>query len=385
MLLPVILAVLILCAAKKETVLNVALYPYVPDQTRFQQSIEAAWSELHPEIELNFVSWDCYAEDPTEDLDLFVYDAAYLYDFLERGYLLPLSKEDIRDADDFFPYALSACQADGITYALPQLLCTNLLYVREDDTEMKAVNNVYDLYQIIDDERPTDPANGAGLLVLWPDAVTLALWYLEIKTDLEQTYSEWFVCPDRDDLDPEVLEILDMVQTMSAEASTAALVSDGSQYPYGTRFADGYGRAFIGYSEDMYAMGNEAENVAFRRFSLSDEEDIPMVYADIASINAKIPIEKRELALELLNIITGKETLVEAFSPAEDNQFPQYLLGARAGIYDELAEDYPIYGELKAIVSDPSCRVVLFRPSGRDMTLKAADVFKPFLLVQKAG
>ena len=379
MILPVLLAALLLCAAKRETELTVALFPYVPDEARFQQKIEAAWNELHPEVELNFVSWDCYLEDPAEDLDVFVYDAIYLHDFLEKGYLLPIPEESIRDIDDFFPSALSACRSDGITYALPQLLCTNLLYAWEGDTELRDVKNVYELYELIG-----EADSGAGLLVPLPDAVTLPLWYLEVKTDLDQSYSETFVYPDGEDLDPKAMEILNMIQEMADDASAAA--SDGArQTPRSARFADGCGRAFIGYSEDMYNMGGKEEKMVFHRLSLSEGDDIPMMYADIASVNAKISDDKREYALELLNVLTGRETLKAIFSPSDKDQSPQYLLGARASIFDELAEDYPIYGRLKTLVSDPACRIITLRPSGRDIIAKGVEVFSPLLPAWQAA
>ena len=88
--------------------LNIALYPYVPDQTRFEQAIGSLWNRQHPDVKLNFVSWDSYSGDPGADLDVFVYDSIFLYDFLEKGLLLPLGEEDIRDPGDLVPAALSA-------------------------------------------------------------------------------------------------------------------------------------------------------------------------------------------------------------------------------------------------------------------------------------
>lgn len=122
--------------------LSVSLYPLVPDQARFQQAIEAVWNAWHPEVELDFISWDGYQEDPPEDLDVFVFDSVLLYDFLEKGYLLPLAEADIEDVDDFIPCAMSACRVDGTAYALPQLLCTNLLYARKDDADVSNVRNI---------------------------------------------------------------------------------------------------------------------------------------------------------------------------------------------------------------------------------------------------
>ena len=43
---------------------------------------------------------------------------------------------------------------------------------------------------------------------------------------------------------------------------------------------------------------------------------------------------------------------------------PKYLLAARYSIYDTLASDYPIYGDLKKIASVPNACVFRIKPDG---------------------
>ena len=126
----------------------------------------------------------------------------------------------------------------------------------------------------------------------------------------------------------------------------------------------------------MNDMGEAAENVVFHRFSLTSDEDIPLMYTDIASINAAIDENKKSAAAELLNVITDAQTLVKASMPANEDQYPQYLLAARGSVYDTLAESYPTYSALKAIVSDPACRVFRIRPSGRELMEQAKESFE---------
>ncbi len=368
---------LVLSTAKPGTTLSIALYPYVPDPARFQQVIETEWAARHPEVKLNFVPWDGYVEDPPDDLDVFVYDSVYLYDFLDQGCLLPLAEEDIRDSEDYIPCALDSCRVDGVAYALPQLLCTNLLYARAGDSELASVEHVGELCTLIDSsEQAANPSStDEGLLLAIPDPMTVALWYMEVLTDLEQDFSGWITIPDADGLNPEAVEIVQMLLSTADEPKADALPPDAADESYEALFAAGYGRAFIGYSESMYAMGDAADSVVFHRFSLSDEDDIPMLYADIASINAKIDAKKKPLAVELLNLITAEDVLVAASTPTEENQNPQYLLMARAGIYDDLAEEYPVYRDLKEVVTNPDCRVFVVRPSGREMITQALAAF----------
>lgn len=201
--------------------------------------------------------------------------------------------------------------------------------------------------------------------------LTAALWYLEVLVDQEQDFSEWVVIPEADSFDPQALEVLRMLQAMAAGTRTEDPDAGGSE----ARFAAGQGRAFIGFSESLYGLGDAADDVVFRRFSLSEQDDIPVMYADIASVNAGIAEEKRALAVELLNLLTGREALVTASAPAQEEQYPQYLLTARAGVYDDLAESYPLYGDLKALAPDPDCRVFVVRPSGREMIAQALSAF----------
>jgi thiamine pyridinylase len=125
-------------------------------------------------------------------------------------------------------------------------------------------------------------------------------------------------------------------------------------------------------------MGDAAEDMVFHRISLSDQEDTPMLYSDIASVNAHISDDRRPLAVELVNVITGTQAIVASFSAEQEGQNPQYLLSARSSVYDVLAKDYPIYGDLKGIVSDPNCRVFVIRPGSRAL-LEQAEEMIPLL------
>ena len=49
------------------TTLNVALYGYVPDTERFEKAVQESWEKAEPNVTLNFVNWDCYEEEPTEN------------------------------------------------------------------------------------------------------------------------------------------------------------------------------------------------------------------------------------------------------------------------------------------------------------------------------
>ena len=81
------------------------------------------WKREHPDVSLRFADRDCYASDPDPPIDVFVFDGIYLSSFVEKGYLLSIPKEKIRNKEDMIPFALKGCISEGKFYALPQLLC----------------------------------------------------------------------------------------------------------------------------------------------------------------------------------------------------------------------------------------------------------------------
>ena len=117
------------------TTLNVALYGYVPDTERFEKAVQESWEKAEPNVTLNFVNWDCYEEEPTENVDVFVFDAIYLNDYIEKGYLLPLEKNSIEDSEDILDFALTDVHV--ITISMPFLK----LYVQICYTIEKGIKN----------------------------------------------------------------------------------------------------------------------------------------------------------------------------------------------------------------------------------------------------
>lgn len=94
---------------------------------------------------------------------------------------------------------------------------------------------------------------------------------------------------------------------------------------------------------------------------MTDDNNIPVFYADAAAVNAKVSDEKKALALDFLNMITGKDLMARV---SVNSGNPLYLLAARYSVYDTLASDYPVYAELKKIASVPNACVFRIKPDG---------------------
>ena len=346
--------------------MNVSLYKVVPDYDSFKKTIADRWKEKHPEVELNFENWDCYSGEVPEGLDVFVFDTISLDSFAERGFLLALSEKDIQDYNDLIPSFVEGCRVNGTLYAIPQFLCADLLYTRKNDADLKNVQNIDSLYNVLGD---------SGLLLEKHSFTSKIGLYLQALIDEKQSYMDQYPPIKEGELSPIATDSLEKMRKMHLTDSEGDL-EDESRFYYARKFAEGMGRAYIGYSEAMNEMGESASDMDFRLFSMTDSKNIPVFYVDAAAINAKISSKKRALALDLLNIITGTDALARAQT---NGGSPQYLLSARYSIYDAMASDYPLYEELKKIASVPDAFVFRIKPDGNDY-LEEAEKNKDAML-----
>ena len=332
--------------------LNVSLFKYVPDPAFFEKAVEDCWKEKHPDVALNFVDWDCYSGEVPENLDVFVMDTIVLDGLAGRGYLLTLSEDDIQDYDDLIPAFVEGCRVNGELCAVPQLLCTDLLFTRKEDDALKSVNSIFEL---------SDALDGNELILEKTDPIFLTATYLQALTDEEQQYMDHFPSIEAGTLSPKAVDSLEKIREMHLPVPEDTTEERGL-YDFARIFADGLGRAYIGYSESMSAMGENAAEMDFRLFSMTDDPNIPLFYVDVAAVNAKISPEKKAPALDLLNLITGEDLLARASISADG---PQYLFTSRYSVYDALAPEYPIYHDLKKIVSGPDAFVFRIKPDGK--------------------
>ena len=336
----------------QQTTLNVSLYRVIPDYDSFEKTVAECWKEIHPEVGLNFVDWDCYAAQVPEDLDVFVIDTTSLDAFVQRGYLLALPEEDIREYDDLISCFMEGSRVDGAIYVVPQMLCTDLLYTRKGDSELEQVQSLHDLYLHLLPE--------GGLLTDKTSSSIHVCMYLQALMDENQGYMVHYPPVEEGMLTEAAANALAEMRDMR-QTEPGGVPEGSGWYYYAQRFAEGMGRAYIGYSEALDVMGEGASNVEFRLFSMTDGNDVPVYYEDAVAVNSHISEEKKPLALELLNLLSGRELMVKA--SVRDGR-ARYLLPARYSVYDALAADFPIYEELKRVVSGSEGYVFRIQPDG---------------------
>ena len=362
--------------------MSVALYPYLPDSDAFEQAVGDCWRTKHPDVGLEFKEWDCYYNEPTEDTDVFVFDALYFAHFVKEGYLLPVPADRISDSDDIIAYAAEGLRSDGTVYAVPQLLCTDLLYTRKEDTELSGVRDIDTLYEKLGDRvKDTErPANAEGLLADLSWEMTKTVMYMDAMCD---SSGEYFGCepvPDLDSISPEALEAVRRIRRMGGATQVNYVSEGGDSFERARWFAQDSGRAYIGFSESMSAMGSAAEDMELRTFSYTKKKNVPLMFCDAAAIRSTIPDEKKELAYDLLDTVTCARTMTAALSGTSEQGVPQYLLPARTSVYDSLAPGYPIYGKLKEIAEFPENKLFQAGADVRGFFTRAEERIPPLVM-----
>ena len=218
------------------------------------------------------------------------------------------------------------------------------------------VSDLPALYDVLGDRktRSVIPEENEGLLINLSDTLlTKTMMYLDALMDQQQTYTDYSRLPSTSDLSAPVLERLEEIWKMGGTEQVSYLPDDNGTFVRARWFAEGRGRAYIGYAEAMNALGHYADDVVIRRFSYAAGRDIPLFYTDVVGIRSDIGVEKKELAFELANLLISEEVLTRMSLSGQAGGTPQYLLTSRRSVYDALCGEYPIYGHLKEMVDSP--------------------------------
>jgi thiamine pyridinylase len=338
--------------------LNVALYQWVPRYDQFEETIARAWEETGTGAKLNFVQWDCYSSDPTPELDVFVFDAAFLTYFAKKGFLATIGGKDIVNPEDILDFALQGCMLDGSFYGIPQLACTNFFFCRTDDNECAKYLNaktLTEMYALLGDNTSPDipPPAGQGLLADLSGGTTCACLYVDAGEDFTGVYNPDPPLPPASDLNPAVLENLHLTVRMAGPAQ--ADYEAAESYQRAAWFSGGSGKAMMHFSESLWRMSEAArKNVTFKVMPLGSKP-VNLFFLDVIGIKPGLEPEKMKSALALANVMASKEVMVKCLMPWKDDPSPQYLLPARDSVFAALGKTYVLYEALGTVVkeSDP--------------------------------
>jgi thiamine pyridinylase len=353
----------------KTGTLTVALYKYVPRLDQFKTVIKEAWKKIEPGVTLRFTDWDCYSADPPEDLDVFVFDAIYLSYFREKGFLSAIQPGEVKNPDDFLVYALEGAKVEGTLYGIPQLGCASILFYRHGDRQLADAGTLGEVAEAIGECTYTTltPPAGTGLMVDISGGTTSACYYLEAVEDIYNKYTDTPpLPPDTGRIDSWAMGNVQKLLRM-ASVKQAKYYNENNAYQRGTWFGRGLGRAMIGFTEAMSAMGEEAlKTIAFKPMPLSDKTGVSLFYSDIIGINASVTEPgKRRLALKLANLMASSAVIVKCFGPGSESDTPQYLMPVRRSVFHALGKRFPIYNKMYRMVIESQPHLFRIGPQSK--------------------
>ncbi len=338
----------------KNLSLDVGLYPYVPRLKQFKETIIKQWNKKYPHVKLNFIeSWDGGYNTEPSNLDVFVFDAFYLDDYIHSGYLEPLKEEEINDFKDLLSYAKEGVQVEKSDkyFGIPQIGCGTLLFYRKNDLQLK---NSKTLSQITNTLGQCTydtliPPKGIGLMMDFSSKTTNGDFYIEATEDIYGKYTTTPPkAPKQSLLNPWSLNNISLLrQTTSVKHASNKIINRPEE------FSKGFGRAYVGYSESMSSLDKKTrDEIEFKYLPFSDNNNVHLFYSDIAGINPKVLNKNmKKYAIALLNMLTSTKTFIKATEATKENPVAQYLLPVRHNTFIELSKEYPLYKKLYSLVT----------------------------------
>jgi thiamine pyridinylase len=348
--------------------LKVSLYPYLPDMGSLYWEVESQFEAKYPEINLiiELNSDYYYAQDSTnrhginfDEADVYELDCVFLKDFIASGKIQKLPSSFGLQETDFLPMA-SISKQDGSWYGAPHWVCGNFLFYRQEDEDLKNVQNLAELEEVMF-ARP----EGSRLLLNFKGSSTLGEFYMTGLFDEYQDYSvaEPFLNPDN--ISSIILDNMNRVVAMTdGNLGRIDDYSDRLGY-YARMFARKKGSAYVGYSESIYYMLTETMqscaledsclndlqlNVGL--FPLSDRGKTPVGWVDMFVIDSAVKSEKLADAADFIRFMLDKETYKAILIPAW-GEAPRYILPARTELYtdQELLAAAPLYSKILPVIS----------------------------------
>lgn len=366
---------------QKQDTLTVALFP-VPRVDQFKDVLIQAWKKLHPNIDLQFVTFDFYSADPPNYIDVFVFDGLFYKEFISRKYLQPIAASSVNNLSDFMDFAKDAVWGGDTLYGVPYLGCAHVYVYRNSDRQLTELsrNGIDDFYAVIGDaQQSAIPPIGKGVLMDLAGSTTDACLYLISAMNVRDSYSKNPVLPDANNLDSNVLNTLrlytKMVDTPYDKHRDTKLRTKW--------FKEGRGRVFCGYTEHLSLLPTEyLDSVSFRILPTANTY-LPFTqqfYVDIVSINSHVSMAKYPLALELLNLMTSQSVVYNSMIPTKKGESPQFLIPTRGDVLTKLMDVHPLYNTLASMIYGYYCRPMLLGPEAKTWLKNNKSTIKDIIL-----
>jgi len=234
----------------------------VPAKAALFSHIKTSFEAAFPEINLEIIDLsDNYYDETSRhavtntDADVLELDSVFIDDFIAANRIQPLPATLQPESASFLPVASAAAQSSGSWYAMPHWVCTNFLIFHRGDP-LGTIKNFRELEASIN--KPVTPSN--SLLIDLKGRSTLGELYLNALLDNYGTFEKLRPFLEMNNLDSGSVEIL----KRSRALCDSELCRDRAYHDmlgfYPRQFAHLLGRALVGYSEQLYYVGNEELN-----------------------------------------------------------------------------------------------------------------------------
>lgn len=323
--------------------LRVALYPYVPDRLGLFARLEAAFEAAHPGVNVELV--DSY-RDPDSGTTVSLADRYYkdgllkvaadvyevdtvLLDRMVRAKKLAAIEPPRRA---FLPGTIEAVMMDGVQWGVPHWVCGNFLFYRKGDAALARANTWEQLGAAFGEDE--------ALLLDLKGSSTLGEWYLTALAAADGTPDRVVKAVQGKDLDPGAVAAL---ASLLRRCPAGFCRSDALHERFGAYarlFARGKARAYIGYSETLYAALQElsgscrpgdgclaADEIDVRALPVNRPGGRQVGWVDALALAAGLDGPKRRLAAEFIELLTSWEGYRLLLDPA-GAEVPRYLLPA---------------------------------------------------------
>lgn len=333
----VILAVVIgLNYSKEEPVkeLTYAVFPYVTDNDYYMDLIEEKWKETEPGIRLVRAEYNCYHDTDPGDIDVFIYDVYMQNDLIQNGWIQPIDREMIQDAEDFYPFSLEGATVDGKIYGIPIFLCGNFLIYDKNCEALARAEHITDLSD--QEELLLIATEHKNTSIQYHDEATADILGVGNPAGLE--------CPEAD-------QIMSLIDRLAIDSYQGTEPEDLPAI-----YDQGIGMGFMGFSEYLPMLDKRLDDTDIKQISFGEGDNIKRFYVDMAAVNGKVDGKRYEKCVELVNIMADAELLAD-YSSYQNK--PKYLLMARKEIYDLLKERYPLYKRLQTLIDGSDNFVIM--------------------------
>jgi len=349
-------------AATKRRVLQVSLYPYIPEAPAAALALKQDFDRDHPEIIVDMTLNRHYdSQNPAdkgllyEDADVHEIDVVFLRDLLDRHRLLPISHGFARRLPKLTGLALQAATVDGALVAVPQWLCSDFLIYRADITALAGAHTLAEV------EHALSP--GGGLLMDMRGTGALGELYLSALLARDGS-PQAALAHVTGTPDPAILDRLRRVLALEPAGFGRNRAYGVREDFYARQFARRAGGAFVGYSEMTHDVLEEtatscrqdehcvtASDIRVTAFPFQDGRVHPAVWVDMFGIDARVHGQTLTDAQDFIAYAVSLRAYRALLIP-QSGETPRYLLPATQAAFNDpdIIRAAPLYPQFHAIV-----------------------------------